>query len=243
MVNETIKGWQNHPIYKHQVFEGIGIHLVWHKSLINQTSTTTTKMPKVAIIIYTLYGHTALLAEAQKKGVEAAGGQADIYQVPETLSQEIVTAMGGPPKPAYPIASPQTLEEYNFFLFGIPTRFGNFPAQWKAFWDATGGLWARGALHGKVAGAFVSTGSGGGNEMTIVNSLSVLAHHGIIYVPLGYKNVVGPLGNLEEVHGGSAWGAGTISGADGSRLPSQLELGVAETQGKTFYETVQNFKY
>lgn len=197
--------------------------------------------PKVAIIIYTLYGHTATLAEAEKKGVEAAGGTADIFQVPETLSPEIIKAMGGAPKPDYPIATTETLTEYNAFLFGIPTRFGNFPAQWKAFWDATGGLWVKGALHGKVAGVFVSTGTGGGNEMTAVNSLSVLAHHGIIYVPLGYANVFNELSNLEEPHGGSPWGAGTLAAADGSRQPSQLELTVHETQGRTFAETVKKF--
>lgn len=198
-------------------------------------------MPRVAIIIYTLYGHTAILAEAQKRGVEAAGGEADIYQVPETLSDDILKVLGGSSKPNYPIATLQTLEEYDAFLFGIPTRFGNFPAQWKAFWDSTGGLWAKGSLHGKVAGVFVSTGTGGGNEVTIVNSLSVLAHHGIIFVPLGYKNAFAELTNLEEVHGGSPWGAGTISGPDGSRQPSELELKVQEVQGKTFYETIQNF--
>lgn len=198
-------------------------------------------MPRVAIIIYTLYGHTAILAEAQKRGVEAAGGEADIYQVPETLSDDILKALGGPPKLNYPIATLQTLEEYDAFLFGIPTRFGNFPAQWKAFWDSTGGLWTKGSLHGKVAGVFVSTGTGGGNEVTVVNSLSVLAHHGIIFVPLGYKNAFAELSNVEEVHGGSPWGAGTISGSDGSRQPSELELKVQEVQGKTFYETVQKF--
>lgn len=197
--------------------------------------------PRVAIIIYTLYGHTATLAEAEKKGVEAAGGTADIFQVPETLSPQVIEAMGGAPKPDYPIATNETLTEYNAFLFGIPTRFGNFPAQWKAFWDATGGLWVKGALHGKVAGVFVSTGTGGGNEMTAVNSLSVLAHHGIIYVPLGYANVFNELSNLEEPHGGSPWGAGTLAAADGSRKPSKLELTVHETQGRTFAETVKKF--
>lgn len=198
-------------------------------------------MPKVAIIIYTLYGHTRALAEAQKRGVEAAGGEADIYQVPETLSEDILKALRAQPKPDYPIATLKTLEDYDAFLFGIPTRYGNFPAQWKAFWDATGGLWAKGALHGKVAGVFVSTGTGGGNEVTAVNSLSVLAHHGIIYVPLGYKNAFAELSNVEEVHGGSPWGAGCIAGADGTRVPSELELRVNEIQGQTFFETVQKF--
>lgn len=197
--------------------------------------------PKVAIIIYTLYGHTAKLAEAEKKGVEAAGGTAEIFQVPETLSSDVVKALGGAPKPEYPLATKDTLTDYDFFLFGIPTRFGNMPAQWKAFWDATGGLWAKGALHGKVAGIFVSTGTGGGNEATVINSLSTLAHHGIIFVPLGYKNAFAQLSNIEEPHGGSAWGAGTLAAADGSRSPSELELTVHEIQGKTFAETVAKF--
>lgn len=98
------------------------------------------------------------------------------------------------------------------FLFGIPTRYGNFPAQWKAFWDKTGGQWQTGAFWGKYAGVFVSTGTpGGGQESTIMNSLSTLAHHGIIYVPLGYKTVFGTLADLTEVRGGSPWGAGTFS--------------------------------
>ncbi|CCE65675.1 hypothetical protein TPHA_0M01010 [Tetrapisispora phaffii CBS 4417] len=196
-------------------------------------------MPKVAIIIYTLYGHVAATAEAEKKGIEAAGGQADIFQVPETLTPEIVKALGGAEKPNYPIASNDTLVEYDAFLFGIPTRFGNFPAQWKSFWDATGGLWAKGSLHGKPAGIFVSTGTGGGNESTAMNALSTLIHHGMVFVPLGYKNSFPELTNLEEVHGGSPWGAGTIAGADGSRQASKLELTVHEIQGKTFYETIQ----
>ncbi|AET41660.1 flavodoxin-like fold family protein Ecym_8390 [Eremothecium cymbalariae DBVPG len=193
---------------------------------------------KVAIIIYTLYGHIAKLAEAEKEGVIAAGGEADIYQVPETLGEDVLAMLGAPPKPDYPVATTAVLQKYDYFLFGIPTRFGNCPAQWKAFWDGTGGLWANGELNGKYFGMFVSTGSGGGNETTITNSLSVHVHHGMIFVPLGYKNVFSWLGNINEVHGGSSWGAGTIAGSDGSRLPSELELTVAKTQGQTFYETV-----
>lgn len=120
--------------------------------------------------------------------------------------------MHAPPKPSVPVASASTLEEYDAFLFGIPTRFGNYPAQWKAFWDSTGGLWHSGALWGKYAGVFVSTATmGGGQETTVISALSTLAHHGIIYVPLGYKTAFGLLSNLSEVHGGSPWGAGTIS--------------------------------
>lgn len=199
--------------------------------------------PKVAIIIYTTYGHVATLAETVKKGVESAGGQADIFQVPETLSSEVLEKMHAPAKPDYPIATNDTLVEYDAYLFGIPTRFGNFPAQFKAFWDATSGLWAKGALYGKVAGVFVSTGTpGGGQETTIVNSLSVLVHHGIIYVPLGYGPAFPLLTNFDEVHGGSPYGAGAFAGPDGSRKPNKTELALAEIQGKTFYETVSKFK-
>ena len=194
---------------------------------------------KVAIIIYSLYHHVAQLAEEEKKGIEAAGGQADIYQVPETLPQEVLTKMHAPARPNYPIASAETLTQYDAFLFGIPTRFGNFPAQFKAFWDTTGGLWAQGALHGKYAGVFVSTGTqGGGQETTVVNSLSVLVHHGIIFVPLGYAKAFALQSNLDEIHGGSPYGAGTFAGADGSRQPTKLEKEIAFAQGKAFFETV-----
>lgn len=195
--------------------------------------------PKVAIVFYSLYGHVVKLAEAEKKGVEAAGGQADIYQIAETLPEEILTKMYAPPKSAYPVATPETLLKYDAFLFGIPTRYGNFPAQWKTFWDATGQLWATGGLYGKKAGVFVSTaGPGGGQESTASAALSTLTHHGITFVPLGYKPAFAQLTNLSEVHGGSPWGAGTFAASDGSRQPSELELQIAEIQGKSFYEHI-----
>jgi NAD(P)H dehydrogenase (quinone) len=195
--------------------------------------------PKIAIIYYTTWGHVRNIALSVQAGVKAAGGEADLFQIPETLSEDVLEKMHAPAKPEDPIATPETLTGYDGFLFGIPTRFGNFPAQWKAFWDATGGLWATGALHGKYAGLFVSTGTpGGGQEITALNALSVLAHHGLIYVPLGYKNSFAQLTNLEEVHGGSPWGAGSYSNSDGSRTASALELEIAEIQGKSFYETV-----
>lgn len=198
--------------------------------------------PKVAIIIYSMYGHIAKLAESVKVGVESAGGSATIFQVPETLPKDVLTALHAPPKPDFPIATNDTLTEYDAFLFGIPTRYGNFPAQFKAFWDATGGLWVKGSLHGKPAGVFVSTGTpGGGQETTILNSLSVLTHHGIIYVPLGYANAFPQITSFDEVHGGSPWGAGTFAGADGSRQPTKLELEIGEIQGKSFWNTIQKF--
>lgn len=119
--------------------------------------------------------------------------------------------MHAAPKPNYPIAEPSTLLEYDAVLFGIPTRYGNFPAQWKSFWDHTGSIWTSGGYWGKYAGVFISTASpGGGQESTALASMSTLAHHGFNFVPLGYKHTFAQLTNLDEVHGGSPWGAGTF---------------------------------
>lgn len=198
--------------------------------------------PRVAVIIYSLHGHIARMAESVKQGVAAAQGSkgsVQIYQVAETLSPEILTRMRAPPKPDYPVIVPDDLLKYDGYLLGVPTRYGTMPAQWRAFWDATGQLWQRGALHRKHAGVFVSSGSlGGGQEQTVVSALSTFAHHGIVFVPLGYKPVVAELSNIQEVHGGSPWGAGTLAGGDGKRQPSELELKVAFEQGKDFYDTL-----
>lgn len=161
-----------------------------------------------------MYGHIQQLAEAEAEGIKAAGGTVDLFRVPETLPQEVLGKMHAPAKDEKipEIPSPNTLAEYDGFLLGIPTRYGNFPAQWKAFWDQTGGLWQKQSLYGKFAGVFISTGSlGGGQESTALASMSTLAHHGIIFVPLGYKPAGEQLGNLTEVHGGSPWGAGTFA--------------------------------
>ncbi|KAF7292123.1 flavoprotein [Mycena indigotica] len=200
--------------------------------------------PKVAIVIYSMYGHITKMAEAVKAGVEQAGGSVTIYQIPETLPQEVLTKMYAAPKPAYPIITPDELATFDAFILGIPTRYGNLPAQWKAFWDATGQLWSTGKLWGKYAGAFVSTaGPGGGQEVTIQNTISTLTHHGVIYVPLGYAKAFGQLTGLTEVHGGSPWGAGTFAASDGSRQPTALELEIATIQGKAFYETVSKVAF
>jgi len=200
--------------------------------------------PKVAIVFYSMYGHVKQLAEAEKTGIEKAGGQADIYQVAETLPEEVLTKMHAPPKSDYPIAEPETLLKYDAFLLGIPTRYGNFPAQWKAFWDKTGQIWSSGGYWGKYAGLFVSTGTqGGGQESTNIAAMSTLTHHGITYVPLGYKASFGQLANLSEIHGGSPWGAGTFSGADGSRQPTKLELEIAQIHGETFYQRISQVKF
>jgi len=197
--------------------------------------------PKIAIVYYSMYGHIAKLVEAEKKGIESAGGTVDVYQLPETLPEDVLTKMHAPPKNKdIPILEdPNTLTQYDGFLFGIPTRYGNFPAQWKTFIDKCGQIWMTGGYHGKYAGLFISTaGLGGGQESTAISVMSSLVHQGIIYVPLGYAKAFGILTNLDEVHGGSPWGAGTFAGGTGARQPSALELELAEIQGKNFYETV-----
>ncbi|MCJ1367765.1 Minor allergen Alt a 7 [Acarospora aff. strigata] len=210
--------------------------------------------PKIAIVFYSMYGHIQKLAEAEKAGIEAAGGTADLYQqnqritlpyrVEETLPQHVLELMHAPPKSDLPVITPGKLEEYDAFLFGVPTRYGNFPTQWKAFFDHTGKQWTQGSYWGKYVGMFVSTSTpGGGQESTVISAMSTLAHHGMIYVPLGYKTAFGILSNLDQARGGSPWGAGTFAGADGSRQPSDMELELAMIQGKSFYEAVSKVSF
>ena len=197
--------------------------------------------PKIAIVFYSMYGHIKQLADAELKGIKEAGGDATLLQVAETLPEDVLAKMHAPPKPTdvTVLDDPAQLEEFDGILFGIPTRYGNFPAQFKAFWDKSGKQWSQGSFWGKYAGLFISTGTlGGGQESTAIASMSTLVHHGFIYVPLGYKTTFAQLANLEEVHGGSPWGAGTFAAADGSRQPTQLELSIATAQGKAFYEAV-----
>jgi len=200
--------------------------------------------PKIAIITYSMYGHITTMAEAIKAGITEAGGHATIYQVPETLSPEILQKMHAPSKPDYPVFDVHDLPNFDGYCLGIPTRYGNMPAQWKAFWDATGQHWQKGALHGKYATVFVSSASlGGGQEATVMNTMSTLTHHGINFVPLGYAPAFGDLTNLEEAHGGSPWGAGTLAGPTGSRQPSGIELDLARAQGRNFYTTISKVKF
>lgn len=188
-----------------------------------------------------MYGHIRQLAEAEKKGIEKAGGTVDLFQIPETLSPEVLTKMHAPGQPSdiALLSNPDTLEAYDGFLLGIPTRFGNFPAQWRAFWDKTSGQWQSGGYHGKLAGVFISNATlGGGQESTAIAAMSTLAHHGIIFVPFGYARAPELLMDLTEIHGGSPWGAGTFTGPTGARQPSAKELEMAEIQGAYFYSVV-----
>ncbi|KAH3666645.1 hypothetical protein WICMUC_005558 [Wickerhamomyces mucosus] len=204
-------------------------------------------MVKIAIIQYSTYGHITLLSKEILKGIKFNQNsnlhQVDIFQIPETLSDDVLTLINAPVKPNdIPLITLEKLVEYDAFIFGISTRFGTLPTQWSNFWDSTGDLWINGSLHGKPVGLFVSTGTlGGGQEITIRNSLSYLIHHGLIYIPLGYKPVFNELTDLSTVHGGSPWGSGTLAGGDGSRFPNELELKIAFKQGEDFIKRIAKF--
>lgn len=189
-------------------------------------------MTKVYIVFYSTYGHVYTLAKAMKEGVDSVEGcEGVLYQVPETLPEDVLAKMHAPPKPDVPVITADELKEADGILFGCATRFGMASAQMKSFLDSTGGLWQAGALVGKPAGIFVSTGTqGGGMETTALTFITQLSHHGMIFVPTGYS-MGGELFSNEEVRGGSAYGAGCLAGADGSRQPSALELKMAKHQG------------
>jgi len=188
---------------------------------------------KIAIVYYSLYGHIATMAKAVAKDVESAGAEVKVFQVPETLNEGILQKMHAPPKDANVpvISNPSDLEAYDGVIFGCGTRFGQVAAQMKAFLDASGQVWQKGGWVGKTGGIFFGTGTqGGGQETTAMTFVTQLTHHGMIFVPIGYSNP--SLFNMDEIHGGSPWGAGTFSGPTGARQPSALEIAVAEHQGK-----------
>jgi NAD(P)H dehydrogenase (quinone) len=167
------------------------------------------------------------------------------HRIQETLPDEVLKKMYAPGmNKDVPVVTPEVLLKYDAFLFGIPTRYGNYSAQWKAFIDHLGGHWQSGALYGKYFGLFVGTGTaGGGQEATAIAALSSWVHQGMIYVPLGYKNAFPLLADLSEVRGGSPWGAGTFSGGDGSRQPTEKELQLAQIQGKSFYDLMSKVNF
>ncbi|KAL2341985.1 hypothetical protein Fmac_009925 [Flemingia macrophylla] len=182
---------------------------------------------------YSTYGHVEKLAREIEKGAASVDGvEATLWQVPETLSEEVIGKIRAPPKSDAPIIKPRQLAEADGFLFGFPTTFGSMAAQFKVFLDATVGLWHAQALAGKPAGFFYSTSSqGGGQETTPLTSITQLVHHGMIFVPIGYTFGDG-MYEMEKLKGGSPYGAGTYAGTDNTRQPSELELAQAFHQGK-----------
>ncbi|CAO1619681.1 unnamed protein product [Sympodiomycopsis kandeliae] len=199
-------------------------------------------MADIAVIVWSLYGHIAKLTDEVVKGVEATGAKVTVYQIPETLSEDVIGKMYGNKEPIskYPVIKPDDLTKHDGFLFGFPTRYGRAPAQVSAFFDQTGGLWAKGALVNKFAGVFTSTASqGGGRETTVLTTIPFFAHHGIIYVPFGYQ--LPEQSSNEEVAGGSAWGAHTLANGDGSRQPTAFELKQSNAQGTHFAKVVNQY--
>lgn len=190
---------------------------------------------KVLIVFYSMYGHIAKMAEAIAEGVrEVPGCEAVLRRVPETLSADILGKMGAVEAQkalaAIPVATIEDLEAADAIVFGTPTRFGNMCGQMRQFLDATGGLWMKGALVGKVGSVFASSATQhGGQESTILSFHTTLLHHGMVVVGLPYS-FAGQMG-VGEVTGGSPYGASTIVGGQGERLPSANELAGARFQG------------
>lgn len=199
-------------------------------------------MSKLLVLYYSTYGHIETMANAIAEGARSVEGvEVTLKRVPETLSEDVLAKMGGGKVGhSAPEATAAELADYDGIIFGTPTRFGNMAAQMRSFLDQTGGLWAKGALIGKVASVFTSTGTGGGNESTILTTIPTLLHHGMIYVGLPYS--APGLTDVDEVRGGSPYGAGTIAGADGSRQPSEKELSLARFQGKHVAEITAKLK-
>jgi NAD(P)H dehydrogenase (quinone) len=198
-------------------------------------------MSKILVLYYSTYGHIETMAKAIAEGAGSVPeAEVTLKRVPETLSEEVIQKMGGKLDQGAPVATAAELADYDAIIVGTPTRFGNMTAQMRAFWDQTGGLWVKGALIGKVGSVFTSTGTGGGNESTILTTIPTLLHHGMIYVGLPYS--APELTDIGEVRGGSPYGAGTIAGADGSRQPSEKELSLARFQGKHVAEITAKLK-
>lgn len=189
-------------------------------------------MTKILVLYYSSYGHTAKMAEAVAKGVRAGGCEVDILRVPETAPPEVAEAAGFKPDHSHAeIAGAQALKAYDGIIVGAPTRYGRMPSQMAAFWDTTGGLWQQGALIGKVGAAFTSTASQhGGQETTLFSILTNLLHMGMTIVGLDY-GFAGQV-RLDEITGGSPYGASTIAASDGSRQPSASELEGARYLGE-----------
>ena len=193
-------------------------------------------MSKVLVLYYSSYGHIEQMAEAVAEGARAVGAIADVRRVPETAPQAVVAAAHFKTDSAHPvIGSVEELASYDAIVIGAPTRFGRMPGQMAAFLDQAGGLWMRGALNGKIGGAFTSSATQhGGQEVTLFSIITNLLHFGMTIVGLdyGYQAQMG----VDEVKGGSPYGATTIADGNGSRQPSAVELDGARYQGRRIAE-------
>lgn len=193
-------------------------------------------MAKVLVLYYSSYGHIETMASAVAEGARAAGATVDVRRVPETVPKEIAQQAHFKLDQAAPIAEIAALPDYDAIIVGTGTRFGRMSSQMAAFLDQAGGLWARGALHGKVGGAFTSSATQhGGQETTLFSILTNLLHFGMVVVGLPYSHA-GQM-SLDEIVGGAPYGATTIAGGDGSRQPSAIELAGARHQGELIART------
>ena len=187
-------------------------------------------MTKVLVLYYSSYGHIETMARAIAEGACSINDvEVTMKRVPELVPEEVARKSGMKLDQDAPLAEPSELPDYDAIVFGTPTRFGNMAAQMRNFLDQTGGLWAKGALVGKVGSVFASTGTGGGNETTITSFHTTLLHQGMVIVGLPYT--APELSTIDEVRGGSPYGAGTIAGPKGERMPSETELKLARFQG------------
>lgn len=187
-------------------------------------------MTKVLVLYYSSYGHIETMATAVAEGVREAGGEPVIKRVPELVPEEVARASHFKLDQAAPIATIDELADYDAIIFGVPTRFGMMAAQMKNFLDQAGGLWMKGALIGKPGSVFTSSATQhGGQESTILNFHTVLLHQGMVVVGLPYS-YQGQM-TLDEITGGSPYGASTIAGGQGQRQPSANELAAARFQG------------
>ena len=188
-------------------------------------------MTKVLVLYHSTYGHVEAMAQAVAEGAREAGAQVDIKRVPETVPEEVARGAGYKLDQAAPIATVDELADYDAIIVGVGTRYGRMASQMAAFWDQTGPLWARGALVGKVGAVFTSTATQhGGQETTIIAGITQLLHHGMVIVGLPYA-WAGQM-TLDEITGGSPYGASTITGGQGQRMPSANELDGARFQGR-----------
>ncbi len=205
------------------------------------TQMETSNMTRVLVLYYSSYGHIETMAGAVAEGVREAGAEAVIKRVPELVPEEIARKSHFKLDQPAPIATVDELPEYDAIIFGVPTRFGNMPAQMKNFLDQTGGLWFAGKLVGKVGSVFSSSNTQhGGQESTILSTHTVLLHQGMVIVGLPYS-FQGQMG-ISEITGGSPYGASTIAGPDGSRQPSANELAGARFQGRHVAQIASRLK-
>jgi NAD(P)H dehydrogenase (quinone) len=188
-------------------------------------------MAKVLVLYYSTYGHIETMAAAVAEGAREAGAETTIKRVPETVPEEVARQSHFRLDQSAPIATPDELAEYDAIVFGAPTRFGTVASQMRSFIDQTGGLWFAGKLVGKIGSVFTSSATQhGGQESTILSFIPTLLHHGMVVVGLPYA-FAGQM-NMDEITGGSPYGASTIAKNDGSRQPSENELAGARFQGR-----------